>query len=151
MRWMGTASHYRILVATSEASARIRRYGSVLLSLVELLLISCATVPLQSASSPTAHHLLGKSQTQILQCAGNPVKETRYGANGMVLRYYKEAPMTEESKPFLKGSLPLIHHGCWASLPIESEQVTGVEFRTVPEGAEKEDDECEEIFQHCGS
>lgn len=57
--------------------------------------------------------------------------------------------MFDESRPFLKGSTPGIHHGCWASLLIENEQVTGVEFRTVPEGAEKEDDECEAIFADC--
>lgn len=57
--------------------------------------------------------------------------------------------MLEESRPVLKGSVPGIHHGCWASLLIENDQVTGVEFRTVPEGAEKEDDECEAIFQGC--
>ncbi len=57
--------------------------------------------------------------------------------------------MLEESTPFLKGSQPSMHHGCWASLLIENDQVTGVEFRTVPEGSEKENDECEEIFRQC--
>jgi hypothetical protein len=118
-------------------------------SVVVLLLIGCTSAPVQSSSSSTAQRLLGKSQTQILQCAGKPARQTSYGANEVVLRYYKEAPMFEESDPISKGSLPALHHGCWASLLIENEQVTGVEFRTVPEGAEKEDDECEEIFRQC--
>lgn len=122
------------------------------LCFVAVLLMGCATAaPQHYGSNSTAHSLVGKSQAQIVQCAGKPLKHTNYGANGIVLRYYKEAPMAEESKPFLKGSLPLLHHGCWASLLIENGQVTGVEFRTVPEGAEKEDDECEQIFEQCGS
>src|SRR5262249_15507452 len=41
-------------------------------------------------------------------------------------------PRFEESQPFLKGSQPTTHHGCWANLLIEKDQVTGVEFATVP-------------------
>ena len=55
--------------------------------------------------------------------------------------------MFEESRPFLKGSIAQEHHGCWASLLLEKDEVTGVEFRPVPEGAE--DDHCEEIFVVC--
>ena len=57
--------------------------------------------------------------------------------------------MLEESRGFLKGSTPGEHHGCWASLLIEHEEVTGVEFRTVPPGAGKTDDDCEAIFALC--
>jgi hypothetical protein len=57
--------------------------------------------------------------------------------------------MFEESRSFLKGSTPGEHHGCWASLLIEHEEVTGVEFRTVPQGAGTEDDDCEAIFTVC--
>lgn len=57
--------------------------------------------------------------------------------------------MFEESRPFLKGSQPGVHHGCWASLLIENDRVTGVEFRTVPERVEPHNDECMEIFQGC--
>jgi hypothetical protein len=69
-----------------------------------------------------------------------------YG-QGVVFRYYKEAPMFEESRPFLKGSIAQEHHGCWASLLLEKDEVTGVEFRPVPDGTEY--DHCEDIFVRC--
>lgn len=113
-----------------------------------LFLNGCASPSSKASSSSVAQTLLGKSQAHILQCAGQPTRQSHYGEN-VILRYYKEASMLEESRPVLKGSMPGLHHGCWASLLIVNDQVTGVEFRTVPEGAENEDDECEAIFQGC--
>jgi hypothetical protein len=55
--------------------------------------------------------------------------------------------MFEESRAFLKGSIAQEHHGCWATLLLEKEEVTGVEFRSIPEGTEY--DHCEEIFLGC--
>jgi hypothetical protein len=63
-----------------------------------------------------------------------------------ILRYYKEAPMMEESAVASKTSRPGLHHGCWASLGIEHQQVTGIEFRAVPEGVTEHGD-CEAIFE----
>jgi len=117
-------------------------------TMILLLLNGCASGPLEKSDNRTAQRLIGKTETSILQCAGPPVKEITYG-DGKILRYYKEASMFEESRPMLKGSQPGIHHGCWASLLVENGQITGVEFRTVPEGAEKEDDECEATFANC--
>ena len=118
-------------------------------AIIVLLLSGCASAPIETKSdNPTAQRLVGKTQAQILQCAGTPRRETPYG-HGVILRYYREAPMLEESRSFLKGSTPGEHHGCWASLLIEQETVTGVEFRTVPEGAGNEDDDCEAIFAMC--
>jgi len=117
---------------------------------IVLLFGGCASTPPEKKSdNPTAQRLIGKTQEAILKCAGRPFKEVPYG-HGLVLRYYKEAPILEESRSFLKGSTPGEHHGCWASLLIEKEEVTGVEFRTVPQGAgTEEDDECEAIFATC--
>lgn len=56
--------------------------------------------------------------------------------------------MFEESRPFLKGSMAQVHHGCWARLLLENDEVTGIEFRTVPEGIQ-EAAECENIFEQC--
>ena len=118
-------------------------------AILVLLLNGCASAPIEKKSdNPTAQRLVGKTQAQILQCAGKPLKESPYG-HGVIFRYYKEAPMLEESRSFLKGSTPGEHHGCWASLLIELEVVTGIEFRTVPEGAGNEDDDCEAIFAIC--
>ena len=114
-----------------------------------LLFSGCASAPPEKKSDNlTAQRLIGKTRAAIVQCAGAPLRDVPYG-HGVVLRYYKEAPMLEESRSFLKGSTPGEHHGCWASLLIEQEEVTGVEFRTVPEGAGNEDDDCEAIFAGC--
>jgi|SRR5689334_24692352 hypothetical protein len=112
-----------------------------------LLLSACVSdSPELKTDNPTAKRLVGKTRTELLQCAGTPVREMPYG-HGVIFRYYKEAPIFEESRPFLKGSIAQEHHGCWASLLLETDQVTGVEFRTVPEGIEY--DHCEEIFAGC--
>ncbi len=116
--------------------------------ILALLLGGCAAAPVEPSDNKIAQRLIGKTRASILQCAGKPVKEITYG-DVVILRYYKEASILEESRPMLKGSQPGIHHGCWASLLVENDQVTGVEFRTVPKGAEKEDDECEAIFGNC--
>lgn len=125
-------------------------YLAMILLLFGILSYGCASAPSQNSLQPLAQKLIGKSQTEIVQCAGQPLKQTSLG-HGTVLRYYKEASMFEESRPFLKGSQPGVHHGCWASVLIENDRVMGVEFRTVPEEAEKYGDECEEIFQTCMS
>ncbi len=123
-------------------------YLALILSVIGVLSHGCASAPPQDRLQPTAQKLIGKSQAHILECAGKPVTRTSYGQS-IVLRYYQEASMFEESLPFLKGSQSGIHHGCWARVLIENERVMGVEFRTVPEEVEKHGDECEEIFQAC--
>lgn len=112
-----------------------------------VLLSGCASAPPETKTdNPTAKRLLGKTRAEILQCAGPPVTEVPYG-HGVIFRYYKEAPIFEESRPFLKGSIAQEHHGCWASLLLEQDNVTGVEFRPVPDGTEY--DHCEHIFGRC--
>ena len=116
-------------------------------AVIVALLSGCVSAPPETRTdNPTAKRLVGKTRTELLQCAGVPLREVPYG-HGVIFRYYKEAPMFEESRPFLKGSIAQEHHGCWASLLLENDQVTGVEFRTVPESIEY--DHCEEIFMGC--
>ncbi|HET9607238.1 MAG TPA: hypothetical protein VFO87_09300 [Nitrospira sp.] len=120
------------------------RYAAAVLI---VLLSGCASgAPEMKADNPTAKRLVGKTRAELLQCAGTPLREVPYG-QGIVFRYYKEAPMFEESRPFLKGSIAQEHHGCWASLLLEKDEITGVEFRPVPEGTEY--DHCEDIFVRC--
>ncbi len=76
--------------------------------------------------------LLGKSRAEILACAGLPAQENQT-EQGLVLRYYKEAPMFDESGVFLKGSQPGVHRGCWVSLLFEKDHVVGAEYRSAPE------------------
>jgi hypothetical protein len=91
--------------------------------------------------------LLGKSTEELVACAGNPFQETKT-VEGTVLSYYKEAPMLEESVPFLKSSRPGAHHGCWAHLLMGEDRVVGVEYRSVPQSIHATD-HCEEIFHAC--
>ncbi|MBH0177283.1 MAG: hypothetical protein HP491_05315 [Nitrospira sp.] len=123
-------------------------YQALILSMLGVLLQGCASTLSQNVLQPTALKLIGKTQADLLQCAGQPITKSSYG-QAVVLRYYKEASMFEESRPFLKGSQPGIHHGCWARLLIENDRVVGIEFQMVPEAAGEPGDECEEIFQAC--
>jgi hypothetical protein len=109
-------------------------------------LIGCAG-PQPLEPSPIGKALLGKSQQELVACAGNPLRETKT-VEGTVLSYYKEAPMLEESSPFLKGSRAGAHHGCWAHLLMGEDRVVGVEYRSVPPSVHATD-HCEEIFHTC--
>jgi hypothetical protein len=91
---------------------------------------------------------MGKTKTSLLACAGPPNQELKTG-DAITMRYYKEAPMLEESKVGSKGSIPGGHRGCWANLLIEDDRVTGVEFRPVPD-AETNPQSCQDIFEPCG-
>lgn len=112
-----------------------------------VLLSGCVSGPPETKTdNPTAKHLVGMTRSELLQCAGPPAQEVPH-EQSVIFRYYKEAPMFEESRPFLKGSIAQAHHGCWANLLLEKEQVTGVEFRPAPDGSDY--DHCEEIFVSC--
>jgi hypothetical protein len=109
-------------------------------------LIGCAaSQPI--APSPIGKALLGKSKQELVSCAGNPLEETKT-VEGVVLAYYKEAPMFEESFASSKASRPGAHHGCWARLLMEEDRVVGVEYRSVPPSVDATD-HCEEIFRTC--
>src|SRR5437868_7804366 len=105
--------------------ANMIRAISVLVLCIAVWLIGCAeSQPIES--NPIGKTLLGKSKQELVVCAGNPLQETKI-AERMVLTYYKEAPMFEESFSFSKGSRPGAHHGCWAHLLMENDRVVGVE------------------------
>ena len=120
--------------------------GELLLIVGFVGLIGCAaSQPIEP--DPTGKALLGKSKQEVVACAGNPLQETKT-AEGIVLRYYKEAPMFEESFASSKASRPGAHHGCWARLLMEDDRVVGVEYRSVPPSVDATD-HCEEIFRTC--
>jgi hypothetical protein len=120
----------------------------LLILAVGYMLHGCAASLPSDSQTSTAQKLVGKPSEAILACAGQPFSQTVQD-NVTIFRYYKEASMFEESTSTSKASQSTMHHGCWASLRIEDKQVTGVEFRTVPEGIEQLDDECEELFAKC--
>lgn len=109
-------------------------------------LIGCATFqPIEP--SPIQKALIGKNKQELVACAGHALEETKT-AEGTVLKYYKEAPIFEESFSFSKGSRSGVHHGCWAHLLLTDDRVVGIEYRSVPHSVDATD-HCEEIFQLC--
>ncbi len=95
------------------------------------LIAACATTP-GAPNDEIRTSLLGTSHAEILACAGPPVQENQT-EQGLVLRYYREAPMFDESGVFLKGSRPGVHRGCWVSLLLDKDHVVGAEYRSAPE------------------
>ncbi|HEU5406863.1 MAG TPA: hypothetical protein VFU48_03800, partial [Nitrospira sp.] len=67
-------------------------YPALILSMIGVLLQGCASVPAQNVLQLNAQKLIGKTQADLLQCAGQPITQSRYG-QAVVLRYYKEAAM----------------------------------------------------------
>lgn len=120
--------------------------GAALALLCFMGLVGCAT-PAEVGRYPNQDKMVGKSKAALLACAGTPLKEIS-DKELTLLRYYKEAPMLEESRPFGKGSAATIHHGCWATVVIENDRVAEVRYRFVPPTFDASD-ECEEIFEPC--
>jgi hypothetical protein len=91
--------------------------------------------------------LVGKTKKEILSCASVRPDERTVG-EVTVLKYYKEASLLEESFPGTKSSFPRTHHGCWATLRLTNDEVTEVQYRSVPKDYVG-DDHCDEIFAPC--
>lgn len=109
-------------------------------------LIGCAASP-PTEPSPVQKALIGKSKHELTVCASHALEETET-PEGTVVKYYKEAPMFEESTVASKTSSAGVHHGCWAFLLLADDRVVGVEYRSVPHSIDATD-HCEEIFQRC--
>jgi len=112
------------------------------------LVLSTACATTQGAPDDEIRtSLLGKSHAEILACAGPPVQKNQT-EQGLVLRYYREAPMFDESGVFLKGSRPGVHRGCWVSLLLDKDHVVGAEYRSAPESL-RDVRLCDGIFESC--
>lgn len=109
-------------------------------------LAGCST-PAQVGDYPNQHILVGKSKSVILACAGAPKKEIKE-EEFTLLRYYREAPILEESQPVGKSSVSTIRHGCWATVVVADDRVIDVRYRFVPPTFDASND-CEEIFDAC--
>ena len=123
----------------------IRTISALVLCSAVWLIGCAASQPIEP--NPIGKALLGKSKQELVACVGNPLQETKT-TEGTVLTYYKEASMLEESFPFSKGSRAGAHRGCWASLLLADDRVTGVEYRAAPSTLNT-DDLCERIFESC--
>lgn len=111
------------------------------------IMLGCHSTPPITEGYPHQRALQGKSKEQVLACAGTPLQEREDGAVAM-LRYYKEAPLLEESMVSSKSSRPTVHHGCWATVVIQHQRVDQVQYRFVPSSVDASND-CEEIFANC--
>lgn len=111
-----------------------------------LCLTGCAT-PAQVNEYPNQQKLAGKSKSELLACAGTP-KKIMKDNDITLLRYYREAPILEESQPVGKGSFSTIRHGCWATVILVDDRITDVRYRFVPPTFDASND-CEEIFEPC--
>ena len=118
----------------------------MLLGIVQIWLTSCST-PAHVGEYPNQQRMVGKSKSAILACAGIPHKETSDGERTF-LRYYREAPILEESRPVGKGSFATIRHGCWATVILTDDRVVDVHYRFVPPTFDASND-CEDIFDSC--
>jgi hypothetical protein len=117
------------------------------LSLIGLCLLAGCATPAAVGEYPNQQKVIGKSKTDLLACAGKPIKEqTRNDV--ILLQYYKEAPLLEESQPVGKGSMSTVRHGCWATVIVSEDRVAEVRYRFVPPAFDASD-ECEEIFEAC--
>ncbi|OQW36080.1 MAG: hypothetical protein A4E19_15485 [Nitrospira sp. SG-bin1] len=125
----------------------LRNSHALTLGLAGLLSLASCMAPAHVGQYPNQQHMLGKSKSQILACAGPPEKESLEGKKTW-LRYYREAPILEESRPVSKGSFATIRHGCWATVGLIDDRVVDVHYRFVPPTFDASND-CEEIFEAC--
>lgn len=121
-------------------------FALMLVSSIQILLASCTT-PAHVGEYPNQQRMVGKSKSAILACAGLPNTETSDGKR-TILRYYREAPILEESRPVGKGSFATIRHGCWAAVVMADDRVADVQYRFVPPTFDASND-CEDIFDSC--
>lgn len=126
---------------------RLTLTGMVVI-LTPLVINSCAETP-TSRPVTAQQHLIGKSESEVVACAGAP--RTVSSQDGLrVLSYYKEGGLLEGSFPGTKGSRPEgARHACTAIVTLQNDRVTQVQYRTTPESAATHE-HCEEIFQRCG-
>lgn len=117
-------------------------------SLAPAALSGCIETP-SSRHVAAEQALLGKSESEVLACAGAP--RTVSSQDGLrVLNYYKEGGLLEGSFPGTKGSRPEgARHGCTAIVTLENDRVTQVQYHMTPESTATHED-CEEIFERCG-
>jgi hypothetical protein len=107
---------------------------------------ACAT-DRPDGSFPAQKALIGKTETEVLACAGEP-KARSPGGEATILTYQRKAPVFEESFAISKTSVPCPRHACEAAVVLKDGRVAEVRYRPTPHaigGCEH----CEEIFQKC--
>lgn len=115
---------------------------------VSLLMLAsaCATAH-PDGSFPAQKALIGKTESEVLACAGEPRARSVTGEETRVT-YRRTAPMFEESFASSKSSLSCPRHACEAVVVLKGDRVTEVQYYPTPQslgGCEH----CEEIFRQC--
>ncbi|MEP7154105.1 MAG: hypothetical protein ABI856_20565, partial [Nitrospira sp.] len=108
-----------------------RAFQGLLTVLTAVLLLACHSAAPITEGYPHQESLRGKSREQVLACAGTPLREWQDGEFTQ-LRYYREAPLLEESMVSSKSSRPTVHHGCWATVMLQHDRVDQVQYRFAP-------------------
>ena len=109
-------------------------------------LSACAADPLEKSPS-FGENLRAKNKQDILACAGPPNSETS-GRDGLVLVYTRLAWSLEPATP-TSGDAMGERPRCLATITLQDDRVTRVEYRSIPESAQTLD-HCDRIFFNCG-
>lgn len=124
-----------------------KRFLLTTLGLALLGLVACVSPPPRTEGFPNQTAMVGKTKEKLFACAGTPLREVKED-EWTILKYYREAPMLEESSVASKGSSSGIHHGCWAMVVLVENKVTEVRYQFTPAFIDSSND-CEEIFDQC--
>ena len=136
-----------MLELTSMHSIPSRPIQGLLAVITVLWLLACHKAPPSTEGYPHQQSLRGQSREEVLSCAGVPLREWQ-NETFTLLRYYREAPLLEESMVSSKSSRPTAHHGCWATVMLQQNRVELVQYRFAPSSVDATND-CEEIFARC--
>lgn len=108
-----------------------KKFTSIGLGILCLVWLTNCAAPARVGEYPNQKAMTGQSRSEILACAGLPTKESKEG-DFTLLRYYREAPILEESQPIGKGSVSTSRHGCWATVILAEDRVVDIRYRFVP-------------------
>lgn len=111
-----------------------------------MLAAACATAH-PEGSFPAQKALLGKTESEVLACVGEPNTKSASG-DETTLTYHRRAPVLEKSFAASKTSVACPRHSCEAVVVLKDGRVAEVQYRPTPSsigGCEH----CEEIFREC--
>jgi hypothetical protein len=112
-----------------------------------LMLVSACATAHPDGSFPAQKALIGKSESEMLACAGEPKKRSASDEETRLI-YHRKAPVFEESFATSKTSMPCPRHACEAVVVLKGDRVSEVQYHPTPRslgGCEH----CEEIFRAC--
>jgi len=108
--------------------------------------LGCQPTPKAEPSAIQAG-LIGKTQQELLACAGAPESETIAG-DMTTLTYYKRASPLEHFFSATRSRVPCPRRGCEATVTLKDGRVTSVQYRAEPaalDGCEA----CDAMFADC--